>query len=200
MILAALVAGCHTTAAVRQLSGPSPIKAVSVMRMPKPAVLYWRAAYGYTNSADPFLESMSDRTVEDDGQWAVPPGAVVCRRVGRQFEPLQIGQMYVLFAAPGREGGAVSQPEDFVQARSAGCTHILRADSTARYVRAVRLLPVTMEAPIELPLPEEHPASDVRRWGWLAAAPAFDVATIVALPVVAIFVLAQSGDEPGAAE
>jgi hypothetical protein len=168
--------------------------------MPKPSVLYWRAAYGYTNSADPFLESMSDRTVENDGQWTVPPGAVVCRRVGRQFEPLQIGQMYVLFAAPGREGGAVSRSEDFAQASSAGCTHILRADSTARYVRAVRLLPVTNEAPIELALPEEHPASDARRWGWLAAAPVCDLATIVALPVVAVFVLAQSGDEAGAAE
>ena len=99
--LSACLAGCHTAAAVRQLSGPSPVKAVSVMRMPKPAVLYWRAAYGYTNSADPFIESMSDRTVENDGEWKVPVDAVVCRRAGREFEPLQIGRMYFLFAAPG---------------------------------------------------------------------------------------------------
>jgi hypothetical protein len=196
VLLAACIAGCHTAAAVRQLSGPSPVKAVSVLRMPKPEVLYWRAAYGYTNSADPFIESMSDRTVEHAGEWKVPPDAVVCRRVGREFEPLQVGRMYILFAAPGAEGGATPEGDDFVRAAANGCTHILRADTTARYVRAVRLLPTDRtQAPIDLPLPEEHPTSDARRWGWLAAAPAFDVATIVALPVVAIYMVAASGGE-----
>jgi hypothetical protein len=186
---------------VRQLSSPSPVKAVTVIRMPaQPSVLYWQASYGYTNSADPFLESMSDRTVENGGRWAMPPGAIVCRRVGRQFEPLDLGRPYILFAAPGAEGGPAPQPEELEQAGRAGCTHVLRADSSPRYVRAVRLLPaVTTENPIELPLPQERPASDLRRWVWLGAAPAFDVATLVAIPFVAVWVLLIPGEEPGAA-
>jgi hypothetical protein len=141
---------------------------------------------------------MSDRTVEYEGEWTLPPRAVVCRRVGRQFEPLEVARMYIVFAAPGAEGGPTPEPEEIAQAGAGGCTHVLRADSSARYVRSVRLLPVAADdAPVVLPLPEERPAADIRRWGWLAAAPAFDVATIVAIPFIAILALVESGEETG---
>jgi hypothetical protein len=192
-VLVSCLAGCHTVAAVRQLSTPSPVNQLSVRVAPRGSALEWRAGYGTAGPADPFLTSMADRTVENEGRWDLPAGAVVCVRGGDDFEPLQIGQAYRVFIGTGAEGGAPLEAAELPRAATAGCTHVLRVENSGRYARALRLVPAAGSgAPLGFPLPQERPAADPRRWGWLAAAPFLDVVTIVAIPVVGIFLLSES--------
>ncbi len=179
------LAGCHTIDAVHRIVRSSPVTAVSVE--PSQGGVTWLAEYREPpGGLDPILHGIFVRGVTKRGHLDVDPDSTCVASVegdGTPAEPLR-----------GRESLLVSH--SYVPARDASkpptsqaCENQLRLrlSGAARTPEAKAIIVQNQsdEPLFEIAFPIERPALDLKRWGWLAVAPALDVGTIaVGIPIL----------------
>ena len=187
------LAGCHTIDAVHRILRPSPVTAVSVE--PSHDRVRWLAEYREPpGDADPILHGIFVRGVTKRGHLDIDPDTTCVATFegnGMLAEPLLRRQALLDYRSyPPAQDVARARTSQVCQSQLR-----LRLSGTARYPEAHAIIAQYQSAEplLEVAFPVERPALDLRRWGWLLAAPALDAVTIVlSVPVVAAAVVFES--------